>query len=128
MARRKQKQLIDPATSLNLLITAGVIWFIARNLQRISFIILIVGAVALTYAIVRHRRRVDVRRILLQNTQAIIEQQISALVRRRAQLVWKDAYGKPQEVKWLKEKDQFITQHLNLHLLRMNAELLSGNE
>jgi hypothetical protein len=128
MARRKQKQLIDPATSLNLLITAGVIWFIARNLQRISFIILIVGAVALTYAIVRHRRRVDVRRILLQKIQAIIEQQISALVRRRAQLVWKDAYGKPQEVKWLKEKDQFITQHLNLLLLRMNAELLSGNE
>lgn len=112
MARRKQKHLNDPETILGLLIAIGAIWLIVQNLQRISFVILIGGAAALAYAIVRHLRHADARSTLLDKSQTIVEQKINPLVRKRAQLVQPDAYGKPQVEKWGKEKDHFITQHI----------------
>ena len=112
MARRNHKHLIDPGTTLGLLISVAVIWLIVHNLQPIGFVILIGGAAAVVYPVMRHIRRAAARRSLLQKVQAIIEQQISPLVRRRAQLVWPDAYGKPQVEKWEKETDYFITQHI----------------
>lgn len=115
MARRKQ-HLIDPGTALGSLIAVGVIWLTVRNLQQISVVILIGGVAALAYAVKNHLRRVDARRTLLQKVQAAIEQQINPLVRRRAQLVWQDAYGKPQLERWEKEKDRFITQHIESSL------------
>jgi Restriction endonuclease len=112
MARRKQKQLIDPKTTLGLLIAFAAIWLIVQNLQRIGIVILIGGGAALAYSVMRHLRRVDARRALLHKSQTIVEQRINPLVRRRAQLVQPDAYGKPQEEKWKKEKDHFVTQHI----------------
>lgn len=114
MARRKQKDFIDPKTVFGLLITLGVIWVVVQLLQQpgIRLVIVLGVAAALAYPVVRHIRRVDARRTLLQKVQAIIEQQISSLVRRRAQLVRQDAYGKPQVEKWAKEIDYFITQHI----------------
>jgi hypothetical protein len=116
MARRKQKHLIDPGTALGLLMTVGVIWLIVQNLHRISVVILICGVAVLAYAVRSHLRRVDARRTLLQKVQAAVDQQINPLVRGRAQLVWQDAYGKPQLERWEKEKDRFITQHIESSL------------
>jgi restriction system protein len=85
----------------------------------LGLVILIGGAVALAFPVVRHLRRaesqraiLESRRALLQKAQAIVEQNINALVTKRAQLVTQDAYGKFQFEKWRKEIDNFITQHI----------------
>ncbi len=112
MVRRKQKPLIDPGIALRLLISIGVIWLIVQNLQQIILGILLCGAAALAYPVIRNLRRADARRTLLHKAQTVIEQQMNALVRRRAQLVVQDAYGKPQMEKWAKEMGHFIAQHI----------------
>src|SRR6266849_654807 len=119
MARRKQKHLIYPKLAFGLLITVGVIWLIVQILQQLSrgfangigLVVLLVGA-----AVIFHLRRLDGRRTLLHKSQTIVERQIGPLVRKRAQLGWQDAYGKPQLEKWEKEKDRFIMQHIESSL------------
>lgn len=124
MARRRQKHLIDSKAVLGLLAVVSAIWLIAQILKQLSYgsgegLGLIVLAV-LAYLVIRHRQRVNARRILFQKVQSKIEQQIGALVRRRAQLVWQDAYGKPQMDRWVKEINYFITQQIE--------PLLTANE
>lgn len=118
MARRRQKEFIDLKNLFGFLITLGVIWVVVQLLQQpdIDFVILLGVAAALAYPFMRHLRRVEARRTLQQKVQAIIEHQISSLVRRRAQLVTQDAYGKPQLERWVKEIDYFITQHIESSL------------
>lgn len=112
MARRKQKQLPDPGIAIGLLIGIGVIWLVVQNLQQIGLAIFVCGATTLAYLVIRNLRHSDARRTLLQKIQAIIEEQKSALVRRRAQLVVRDAYGRPQMEKWTKEIGHFIAQQI----------------
>ncbi len=114
MARRRRKNLIDPKTAFGLLIALGVMWVVGQLLQQpgTALVIFVGGAAALAYPVVRHLLRDSARRALLQKIQTIIEQQIRSLIRRRAQLVWQDAYGKPQMEKWRKEIDYFITHHI----------------
>ena len=121
MSRRRQN-LIEPKAVFGLLIALGVIWFVGHLLQQpgTGFVILVGGAAVLAYPVVRLFLRDSARRALLQKTQAVIGQQISPLVRRRTQLVWQDAYGKPQTEKWEKEIDNFITHHIE--------PLLASNE
>jgi restriction system protein len=116
MPRRKQQHLIDPGLAFGLFIAVGVIWLIAKNLQLLSLVFACgIGLIVLLVG-VSYLRRVDAQRTLLQKAQPVVERQLSALVRAKAQLVWPDAYGRPQTEKWEKEKDRFITQHIELSL------------
>ncbi len=131
MARRKKGKLTDPKVFFGLLGVAGVIWAIVQILQQVSrvssaeigIVVLVGGAAALAFPVVRHLRRAASRRALYQKSQAIVAQKISSLVRRRAQLVTPDAYGKPQFEKWGKELDHFITQHIGPLTQDERAEL-----
>lgn len=120
MARRKQKHLISPQAGLSLLIVFGVLWLIAtvpRDLpdgagNAIALIVMVIVALGIAYAIVRVFRRISARRRLLEGVRVAAEQQLQPLLRRRAQLVRLDPYGKPQADKWAKEIDYFIEQHI----------------
>ena len=114
MARRRQKHLIDPKVAFGLLIALVVIWVVVQLLQQpgTGVVILLGGAGALAYLVVRFLRHDSAHRTLLQKVEATIEQQKSSLVRRKAQLVWRDAYGKLVLDKWSAEIDYFITHHI----------------
>jgi restriction system protein len=127
VARRKRGKPTDPKVFFGLLGAVGIIWVVVQVFQQVSrvssgelgLVVLIGGAVALAFPVVRHLRRaesqraiLESRRALLQKAQAIVEQNINALVTKRAQLVTQDAYGKFQFEKWRKEIDNFITQHI----------------
>ncbi len=114
MERRKRKHLVDPQIVFGLLIAVGVLWLFVHLLQQpgIGIVISVVLVAALAYPVVRHFRRVNASRTLLQKAETAIEQQMSALIRRRAQLIWEDAYGRPQVEKWAKEIDYFIMHNV----------------
>jgi restriction system protein len=89
---------------------------------------IVVGVmVASAYLIVRYYWRDGARRSLIQKVQGIIEQQKSSLVRRKAQLVWQDAYGKPHMEKWDKEIEYFITNHIEPSLKPREHAEFKGN-
>jgi restriction system protein len=116
MPRQKpRKLLIDPQLFFGLLIAISIIWLIVEILSHIvgnvMLLVLLIGVPAVAFW-----RRDHARRNLIQKSQTIIAQQISPLVRRRAQLVWQDAYGKPQVANWEKEKNRFIAQHIEPYL------------
>jgi restriction system protein len=120
MARRKQKHLIEPQTALGLLVVLGALWLLMRLLQNlpsgtgnaIGLIVLVILAASIAYLTVKLLRRTSLRQALLKRVQATTDQQLQALLRRRAQLVRLDPYGKPQADKWCKEIDYFIKQHI----------------
>jgi restriction system protein len=118
MARRKQKHLIDPGTMVGLLLTVGAVWLIAQIissrgfLETIGVIIVLGGAVTIAFIAISRYRRTAISKALCQKAQSIIEAKLNPLVVKRAQLVWPDAYGRPQMEKWTKEKDRFISQQI----------------
>ena len=124
MARRKQKHLIPPQTAFGLLVVIGVLWLVAKILQNapsgsgnaIGLVVLAVVAGAIALPVVRLIRRASARHALLQKVRATTDQQLEPLLRRRAQLVRLDPYGKPQHDKWTKEIDYFISQHIQASL------------
>jgi restriction system protein len=129
MARRRRMHLIDPKAALGLLMAIGAIWLIVLLLEQIGggivLAVLLGGAAALAYPVIRHLRRVHARRTLLEKAQAIVDEQLSPLVIKRAQLVWQDEYGKLQVEKWSKEKDRFIAQHIKPLLTPMERWLIA---
>jgi restriction system protein len=122
MARRRQNYFDpnDPKTAVGLLMAIGVMWVVGQLLQQVSRVsggdiglVIFVGvAAALSYWVVRALQRENARRALFQKVQATIEQHRISLVRRRAQLVQPDAYGKPQRERWITEIQYFITHHI----------------
>jgi Restriction endonuclease len=120
MARRKQKHFIPPQTFLALLVTIGALWLVAKALHSaqsdsgsvIGLVVLIVIVAAVAFPIIRLIRRASVRQALLEKVRATADQQLEPLLRRRAQLVRLDPYGKPQHDKWTKEIGYFIAQHI----------------
>jgi restriction endonuclease len=68
--------------------------------------------VIITLVAVSFYLRVCAKRSLTQKIRNAIEQKKSALVRRRAQLVREDAYGKLQLERWIKEIEYFITNYI----------------
>ena len=120
MARRKQKHIIPPQTAFGLLVVIGVLWILATVLQNapsgsgnaIGLVTLIVAVGIIAFPIVRLILRASARKVLLEKVQAMTDQQLEPLLRRRAQLVRLDPYGKPQRDKWTKEIDYFISQHI----------------
>jgi hypothetical protein len=133
MARRKQKHLIAPRALFGLLAVLAAIGLGGRlreNLPRgsgnaVGLIVLVIVAGVLAYPIVRLLHRANARRTLLQETDAMIEQQLESLLRRRAQLVRRDAYGKPRVDKWSKEVDYFICQHIHPSLRPREQDALA---
>jgi len=76
--------LIDPKAALGLLMAIGAIWLIVLLLEQIGggivLAVLLGGAAALAYPVIRHLRRVHARRTLLEKAQAIVDEQLSPLV------------------------------------------------
>jgi restriction system protein len=122
MPRPKQKFFIEPST-FGLLAGLGLIWLIAQS-QNAGSIIALIAAGPILFVIVRSRRRASARNALLHRVAEALEQHISALIRRRAQLVRLDAYGKPQREKWLDEINHFISQHIQPRLTPMERDAL----
>jgi restriction system protein len=56
----------------------------------------------------------------------IIEGYISALVRRKSQLVWQDAYGKPHLDKWRKELESFVANQIEPSLDKRERVMLAA--
>lgn len=135
MARRKQKHLIPPQTAFGLLVVIGALWLVAKILQNapsgsgnaIGLVVLVVVAGAIALPLVRLIRRASARQALLQKVRAITDQQLEPLLRRRAQLVRLDPYGKPQHDKWTKEIDYFISQHIQVSLTAGEQASLARN-
>jgi restriction system protein len=80
---------------------------------------------AIAYQSARILWRTRARRRLLGKVNAVINQQVASLVRRRAQLVKLDAYGKPQMEKWIREVDYFIMNHIAPSLTPMEQGILA---
>jgi len=64
---------------------------------------------------------------LHKKAEAAIDQDIKSLARRKAQLIYKDAYGKWQQDKWLKELKYFINDHIG-QLLSENEKIVLNGE
>jgi restriction system protein len=120
VARRKQKHFIKPQVAIGLLITLGLLWLVAKIAESapsgsgnvVGLIVLVVLAGVVALPIVRHIRRASEHQALLQKVKAITIQQLEPLLRRRAQLVRLDPYGKPLHEKWIKEIGYFVSQHI----------------
>jgi hypothetical protein len=120
MARRKQKHLIKPQTFLGWLAILGVLFLVVRFFESmpsgtgtvLASVVLLTIAAAIAYLVIRLIRRANARRALLQKARGMTEQQLEPLLRRRAQLVRLDPYGKPKVEKWAEELDYFLTQHI----------------
>lgn len=129
MARRRQKQ--DSKLLIGLAVAIGGIWVVVQLLKQLSqsggellFIIFLVAA----YFVIRHRLQANARRALFQKIQLKIERQIDSLVRRRAQLVQKDPYGKPRMEKWMQELNYFLTEHIEPLLTPKERALFRGEQ
>jgi restriction system protein len=136
MASRKHKHPIEPKTLFGFLVALGVIWLITQPLQHLprgtgGFLVLLVltaGTVAVAYLVARLLQRAGARRTLLRKTREAVEQHLTSLVRRRAQLVKPDPYGKPQVEKWAKEISYFISQHIQPLLTPSERNALARNQ
>ena len=135
MARRKEKHLIPPQTAISLLMALGALWLLVKIFENIPseaggvFDILFVLLVALvvSYPIVRWLVRASARQALIQKVRSTADQQLEPLLRRRAQLVRLDPYGKPQHDKWSKEIDYFISRHVEPTLTAQEKASLTRN-
>lgn len=114
MARRRQKHLIAPKTFFSLLAVLVGVEVVVRLLQQPGVLFfIVVGVVAVAaYPLMRQYWRGVHRRALIQKVQITIEQHKGSLVRRKSQLVLRDAYGKLQTERWEKEVDYFVTNHI----------------
>lgn len=126
MARRRSSE-----RSIFLLFAASaiLIWLTVQILERAGgAIVLLVIVAAIGFAYKALIRPPQVRKAALMRVDAVIEQHMDALVRRRAQLVRSDPYGKLQRETWVKEIEYFVAHHLRpaLSTAELSA-LVSGH-
>ncbi|HVZ08362.1 restriction endonuclease [Rhodopila sp.] len=69
--------------------------------------------------------RAAARYTLRRQVIALTQQHLTPLLRRRAQLVTPDPYGKPQFGRWEKEIDYFIRQHVEPSITRAERKALT---
>ena len=110
-----------------MLAVVGFLWLIAQLSQQawFGFVLLLGITSVLGYPIIRHVLRVRARQNLLKKVQTLIDAQTIPLIRRRAQLVRQDAYGKLQLDKWQKEISYFVTNHVEPHFPNDQRGLLT---
>jgi restriction system protein len=134
MARRKRKGLIDQNTAVGLLIVVIGIWLVGRIARSVMagsgtviglLILTLVVAAAFPITLIVNRSRA--RQALMQMVRTTTESQMEPLLRRRAQLVRLDPYGKPQAEKWTKEINYFIEQHITPALSKNEQLALRRN-
>lgn len=114
MTRHKRKDLVAPKAFIGLLLALGFIWLIVRLLLQPAFLAFSISLVVAVLAspLIWYLLRSSARNALYRDVDAVANQHLDTLVRRRMQLVWKDPYGKPQADRWYKEVDYFLTQHV----------------
>ena len=131
MANRSRK----PSTPLPalLVVLAAAVWLGPRLLSELpaetivhaEWIggLLLAGIVVLP--ILRWMLRRRARAAVFRAAEAAVAAQQAPLLRRRAQLVRLDPYGKPQHARWEKEIDYFITQHIHPTLTARQQQALT---
>jgi hypothetical protein len=77
-------------------------------------------------ALARSQSRRNTRRDLWEQANFVVEHNLDALTRRRAQLVRNDAYGKPILDRWSKEVDGFIHSHIVARLTAKETRLFAS--
>jgi uncharacterized membrane protein YraQ (UPF0718 family) len=89
-----------------------------------TFLIVFIAGMLVAIAIgIWHRSRVDRAR---EAARQFIGKQASAFARRRAQLLYVDAYGVEQTAKWEKEKKHIIAKVIPDHLLKSGTHNLQS--
>lgn len=125
MARRKKSNEVEAIVgSLLALFFLGIVVNHAGAIfgALLVLIFMAVGAVVLRASLRKHALAA-----LLEKAGAATRQHMEALLRRRAQLIRLDPYGKPQAERWSKELDYFVQQHLKTALTAGEQVTLSRN-
>lgn len=116
------------------LVSVAVVGFVVDFLQKlpsywgrdVGRVALVAGVVLVACRTAYLLRHAAARRSLFEKTRNAVRGQMRSLIRRRAQLVRRDPYGKPMMEKWLKEIDYFITHHLEPTLTVRERSMLVG--
>jgi restriction system protein len=127
--------LTELRAALEFLVSVGavgvVVHFLQGSMSRLGSdlgrVVLVGGVVAIACRTVYLLERTRVRRRLFAKAGSAIQRQMPSLVRRRAQLVRQDPYGKPLLDKWTDEIDYFITHHIEPTLTTRERDMLSSH-
>ncbi len=125
MARRRKSKGVEGLV--------GVVFALVVLSALAHFVTAIAGAFAVLilsmigFFVVRSMLRKQALDALLEKSRMVARQHMAALLRRRAQLVRLDPYGKPQAEKWTKELDYFISQNLKPSLTAVAQGTLVRN-
>ena len=113
MGRRRQKNELGEELFALLVVVLLGIWAFITVLKTVS-IVVVLAVIAGIAAIVTRKllRFSQLRRSALAKVSVVIERHMDPLVRKWAQLVRSDAYGKVLLDKWDKEVEYFIKNHL----------------
>ena len=123
MARRSRNE-VQGTLVLAVLVIAGIGWLFEKgaaatngiNGGNVAAVIVVIVVVIVCLVLLRKwlvaLREKRIRRSLVQKVKSATQQHITALARRRVQLLQPDAYGNLKVEKWAKELDYFIFEHL----------------
>lgn len=100
---------------------------VANHAGTVFALLLVLIFIAVGAVVLRASLRKHALAALLEKAGAAARAHMEALLRRRAQLVRLDPYGKPQAEKWSKELDYFVQQHLKPALTAAEQAILSRN-
>lgn len=131
--RREVMHSIELRIIVELLASLGVVGALVHVLEAASNrlasdsgrIVLVAGVVTIACRTAYLLRRAGARRRLFAKTRKAVRRQTRSLVRRRAQLVRQDPYGRPLLEKWTSEIDYFITHHIEPSLTTRERDLLA---
>jgi HJR/Mrr/RecB family endonuclease len=122
MARRR-KNGIEGVLLLFVALVGGGVWLLdkggtairnadAGTVASVSYVAAILLGLAVLRKLLMALWENRIRRSLIQKTKNATQQHVSALSRRRMQLLQPDAYGKLRVERWSKELDYFLSEHL----------------
>jgi HJR/Mrr/RecB family endonuclease len=132
MARRRA---IKPTALIHFLLFVGLLWLPAKLLQdlgrgsnSVALHVLIAVSIAVgVYIVIRAFTRFMTRLEVLHQTKVAVSKSLDSLIRRRAQLVQKDAYGQPRIDKWQKEIEYFVNRQIIPSLTTRQRKALARN-
>jgi restriction system protein len=132
--RVRKMVLTELRAVLELLAATGVVGVLvhyfdglsSRPASDIGRVVLVAGVVAIAGRTVYLLGLANARRTLFAKAGNAIRRQMKALIRRRAQLVRLDPYGKPLLDKWTDEIDYFITHHIEPTLTTRERDMLAS--
>jgi restriction system protein len=87
-------------------------------------VLVLVGGIMIGIGMFERRQHNAVRQHLMSKVDEIITSKIQALTGRRAQLIYRDAYGNPLTDRWMKEMNYFVDTYLRSRLNTREQELL----